>query len=355
MIFPGAEGEYDWQGYVPFEDMPYLYNPPEGYIATANHRTIDESFPHYVSAYWSPGYRYRRITELLRADDKHSIESLMAIQSDVVSVQARELLPYLLAAYMDPDYLRDRSPQVIEALDLMRQWDHAMDSESASATIFVVWSEQLREAIYQDEMEQAGDDYYSYFLRTGFSFRSVSYVLSRGQSTWFDDVTTPAVEDRDTIIRRAFEDAIARLTDEMGGKVSKWTWGRVHTLTHVHPLAGSSFIGKFLNWWLDLNVGPFHTSGTGNAVNAINYSAEDPFLGRKGAFKSTWGPSERGIIDLSDPDNTRFVLPTGQSGHPFSRHYSDQAELYNSGEYRTVAFTREAVEEAAYSTLILQP
>lgn len=107
-------------------------------------------------------------------------------------------------------------------------------------------------------------------------------------------------------------------------------------------------LGKFLDWWLNLNMGPFAMTGSDNTVNAINYQADLPYA-------SSWGPSERFIIDLSDFDNSRIVIPTGQSGNSFSRHYRDQAELFNTGQYRTVGFSREAVERNAWSTMVLNP
>lgn len=347
-LLPGATGEWDWEGYVPFEEMPYIYNTQENYIATANHKTVSDAFPYYVTSYWEPPFRLQRITELLDNTDNHTIESSMAIQNDVLSVQAREMVPFLLAAYSDSVSWQDLASQAVEALDLMRQWDFHIDAESVTATVYISWFEKLRDNIYKDEMDQAGDKIYDYYLRTGFSTESIIHLLEKGASPWFDNINTPGIEMADDIVCQAFEEAVKELTNKLGRRTARWQWGQLHTLTHAHTLTGGGALGKFLNWWLDLNVGPFRSSGSSNTVNAINHRASEPFI-------SIWGPSERSIIDLGNFDDSRMVLPTGQSGHPFSRHYDDQAELYNTGEYRTVPFTREAVEKAAYSTLILQP
>ncbi|UCD37470.1 MAG: penicillin acylase family protein [Fidelibacterota bacterium] len=347
-VLPGASGEYDWEGYVPFEEMPYLYNPPQGHVATANHQSITEDFPYYVTHYWVHPYRIRRIVEMLEAQDEHSMETLMAIQNDVLSVRARDLLPVLLAANEQPAGDEDNLQSMNDALEILRQWDYVMDAESPAATIFANWVKHLTEAIYKDEMDQAGDKVYEHFLSAGFVAKSLAHLLTREDSPWFDDVRSGDVETREDIIRRALETTVGDLTEGLGPKASKWTWGRLHTLTHSHILVGDGAVVKFLNWWLGLNVGPFPMSGSGYTVSAVDYSSSEPFISRS-------GPSQRSIIDLSNLDNSRMVLPTGQSGHPFDRHYNDQAEPFNAGEYRRVDFSREAVEHNAYSTLILQP
>lgn len=347
-VLPGASGEYDWQGYVPLEEMPFLYNPPSGYIATANNDIVGNDFPYYVTAYWALPYRVQRISELLADSREHDLESLMAIQNEALSVQARELVPILVAACEDSAGRQDLEPLVAKSLDLLIKWDYVMDTESAAATIFTAWFEHLKEAIYKDEMDKAGEEIYAHYLRTGFATKSIAYLLLKEASPWFDNVNTPDVEDRDTVIRWALAAAVEELRGKLGKRVRTWTWGRIHTLTHPHALAGGGRLGKFLDWWLDLNVGPFPVPGSGSTVNAINYRTRKPYV-------SNWGPSERSIIDLSNLDNSRMILPTGQSGHPFSRHYRDQAELYNTGQYRTVDFSREAVERNAHCTLVLQP
>ncbi|MCH7859691.1 MAG: penicillin acylase family protein, partial [Candidatus Marinimicrobia bacterium] len=347
-LLPGASGKYDWQGYLPFEELPYLYNPPGGYIATANNPTFDDAFPTYISAYWEQPFRVDRIAELLAAREDHTPETFMAIQNDVLSNAARELVPLLLDAYAEPDSGRHLPAPVADALALLGQWDYRMTTESAAATIFVAWFEQLKEVIYRDELDRAGQHTYALFLRSGFVSKSLHHLFRQSSSPWFDNVNTPELEDRAAASRQALEGAVAQLGEQSGGPPAHWTWGRLHTLTHPHALAGGGRLGKFLNAWLDLNVGTFPAPGSDRTVNAINYRPHE-------GFASNWGPSQRSIVDLADPDNSRMVLPTGQSGNPFSRHYRDQAELYNAGRYRPVDFTREAVERAAVSTLILQP
>lgn len=349
LLMPGSTGEWDWQGYLPFEALPFRYNPPEGYIATANNKTVGAPYPHYISAYWAPTARIERITELLAADELHSIGSVMAIQYDQVSAHARETVPFLLAAFNEgggeavPVAVRD-------ALAQLRRWDYSMSTSSVPTAIFNAWFVELVAAVYRDEMDRIGDRTYNDYLNLGalLPYRSISYLLKKGDSPWFDDIGTPAVEGRDDIIRRALVSAVERLSDELGGGVASWRWGRLHTLSHTHDLAKAGSVGKWLDRWLGLNVGPFPAPGAASTVNPSSFS-----LGRP--FKATAGPAFRLIMDLGDLDRSRVVLPSGQSGNPFSRHYDDQAELFMSGRYRDAAFSRGAVERHAAGTLILLP
>lgn len=350
LVMPGASGEWDWQGYVPFEEMPYIYNPPGGCIATANNKTIGSEFPYYISAYWVPPSRFERIVELLAARGQHSLESCMAIQNDVLSAHAREVVPFLLEAFQDEAGIGTLSPQGVEALEQLRRWDFTMPTESVPAAIFNSWFVELVAAIYKDEMDRAGEHFYDHYIQLGglLPYRSVTCLLQRGVSPWFDNLDTPEVETRDDIIRQAFRSAVDRLTQALGRRVAGWQWGEIHTMTHPHDLAGDGSLGRFLNWWLDLNVGPFPFPGANSTVNPGAYSLGNPFI-------ITAGASVRRILDMADFDNSRIVLPTGQSGDPFSRQYRDQAALFNTGQYRQVDFSREVVERNAYSTLILQP
>ncbi len=347
-VMPGASGEYDWQGFVPFEEMPFLYNPAAGYVATANNKTIGPEFPYFISAYWMPPARIERITELLAERERHSLESNLSIQTDVLSAHAREMVPFLLAAYAATD--DPSSPEVAAALERLADWDFVMSVGSVEATIYSAWFRHLVETIYRDELDRAGSEVYnSYISMAGLlPTRNITRLLVQGGSPWFDDVNTPEVEDADLCLRLAFEAALADLDDTLGGSMTGWRWGQVHTLTHRHDLAKGGFRGRFLDRWLGLNVGPFPMPGGNFTVNPGNYQLSTP-------YQAIAGASERKVIDVGAWDNSLIVLPSGQSGHPFSPHYSDQAQLFMEGQYRRVDFTLEAVLAGAVDSLVLKP
>ncbi len=346
MIMPGSTGEWDWQGMIPDEEMPYLYNPPSGYIVTANNKTIGPEFPHFISAYWAPPARAERIKDLIEASDKHSIETFMAIQYDDLSLHARDVMPYLMSAYKGVEV----EGLLAEALGVMAAWDYRMPTESAAAALYNIWYLEMIDGIYRDEMDGAGAGVYkSYNEMAGMlPLRNIPRLLAKGGSLWFDNINTEVIEWPDDIIRGSFENAVARLGAQFGTNMSAWEWGKIHTITHKHDLGRTGKLGKFLDWMLDLNIGPFPFPGAQSTVNPGNYNFSKP-------FDVTGGSSFRKIIDLSNWDNSKIIFPTGQSGNPFSEHYGDQAEMFMSGQYRQIDFSREAVEANAKHTLVLKP
>ena len=326
--------------------MPFLYNPPEGYIATANHNTLAEDYPYYFGRYWAGPYRINRIRELLEATEKHTLESMAAIQNDIRSDFAAQLVPHLLAAFNSSDPANARQA---EALEILRQWEFGMLADESAPAIFGAWLMALTDALYSDELESVGSGLKHGFLQSPATVRqNLLRIVRNGQSPWFDNMVTQEIEDKDTIIRQALAAAVSDLTRRLGGDISSWKWSSLHTVTYVHRLSQDEKYGRFLQWWLNLDIGPFGISGSPTTANAQAYKLYDPFT-------ITNGPSYRALFDMADLDRSKIILPTGQSGNPMDWHYRDQVPLYNSGSYRNVAFSDEAVERATVSTLVLKP
>src|SRR5258706_14155610 len=150
---PGWTGEYEWTGYVPFDQLPHVYNPPQGFIVSANNKVAPDSYPHLIGSSFAAPYRAVRITELIQSKDKLAPDDMAAIQADVRSSQARELLPYLLQA--QPTDERSRA-----AIELLRGWDGTVAGDSAQAAVYEAWYQQLPARIFADELgEQLWDDY----------------------------------------------------------------------------------------------------------------------------------------------------------------------------------------------------
>ena len=346
LLRPGASGEYDWQGYIPFEEMPFLYNPPEGYIATANHNTLTDAYPYYISRYWQGQYRINRIRQLLESTGKHSMESMAAMQNDIRSDYAEQLTPYLLAAF---EFSDPANAQQAEAVEILRQWDYVMASGDIAPTLFSAWLMALIDGLYADEMEIVGSGLQRGYLQSPSVVRqNVLRLMHNGQSPWFDNTVTSEIEDRDAIVRQALAVAVSDLTGRLGRDISHWQWARLHSVSYSHALSADKKYGDFLKRWLNLDIGPFGISGSPTTANAQAYKLYNP-------FEVTNGPSYRALFDLGDLDRSKIVLPTGQSGNPMDRHYRDQVPLYNSGRYRPVAFSAEAIAAATVSTLVLKP
>jgi len=348
---PGETSEYDWKGFVKSSALPSLFNPPTGIIATANHRTIPDNSPYYVSSLWHEKSRHDRISELLDGRSNLTVDDMTAIQQDVVSPFGQDIAPYFIKAFENETV--EEGSNLHYAINVLGEWTGGFEPESVGGLIFSTVMLELLEAVYIDEMALLGDDFFLAWIgpvgargNWAISLRNLRGILERGGSSWVDDVRTPnQVENLDEIIRRAFRSAVAELETRLGPSPGNWWWGRLHTLTHVHTIGGAK---PFLDRLFGFNVGPFESGGSSTTINNGEYTLSAP-------FQRVVGPSFRRIVDLSDLNSTQFVLPTGQSGLPRSSHYADQASLYMSGRYRTTLIDEATIRNSGFQKLVLKP
>ncbi|MBT3502860.1 MAG: penicillin acylase family protein [Candidatus Marinimicrobia bacterium] len=326
---PGHDTAFDWKGKVPYEEMPYLLNPEKGFISTANNKTIDESFPYYISGLWADPSRAEQIETRLNSMDNMTVDDMKSIQLDHTSPYAQITLPYILAVETGKE-----TGNLKRAYQFLRDWDGVEDVNSEAALVYHATMRNLVLNIYGDEMALLGNKYLEAF--TGLKYlvhRKLREVLQSGQSSWIDNITTPQkTETLNEILAKSVADAVDELNNNYGVNVSNWKWGDAHSLTHPHKLSSV----KFLNWLFKLDVGPFRSGGSDKTPNAGGYSFNEP-------YHQTAGASMRRIVDFSDMNNTQFILPTGQSGLPDSPHYRDQADMYHNGEYRTTWFNEKFI------------
>ncbi len=347
---PGETSEYDWQGFVEPTDLPFLFNPDRGFIATANNRTVSDQFPHYVSSLWHDKSRHARIVEMLGDRTGLTVKDMAEIQNDVVSPFGRDLSKQFTQALaaIPPEHESHRI-----ALDHLSRWDGDFSSRSAGALIFSMIMSNLLEAIYADEMALLGEKFYTGWIgpvgtsgNWGIPLRNLRAVMTNGGSSWVDDVRTPnRVESLNEIIRIAFDNSMIELEQQLGPSPADWWWGRLHILSHDHAIGGAM---PLLDRIFGFNVGPFESGGSSTTINNGEYSLSAP-------FRQVVGASFRRIVDLSDMNRTQFILPTGQSGLPGSPHYSDQAEMYNAGRYRTTLMDETVIRNSGFRKLLLVP
>ncbi|RYB92425.1 penicillin acylase family protein [Nocardioides glacieisoli] len=326
----------DWTGdYIPFDGLPSVLDPEEGFIATANQAVTDEDYPYLLTKDWDYGYRSTRIRDALLAEGELSVQEMSRLQLDSTNPMAETLVPYLLDIEDLPNrYYRN-------AQDLLRDWDFTSPADSAPAAYFnVVWR-KLLELTFHDDLRQrswpdGGDRW----------FLVVGRLLPEPAGQWWDDVTTEdVVETRDDILRQALLEARDELTRRQARDPRRWTWGRLHRMNLHNATLGESGVGPVERLF---NRDGWEVGGGSSIVDATSWNAAE-------GYEVTAAPSMRMVVSLADFDDSRWINLTGVSGHPASSHYSDQTELYVEGETLPWAYSREAVEAATDDRLVLTP
>ena len=352
---PGWTDEFEWQGYIPFEDLPSILNPERGYIVTANQAVVPldyydelaqklgEGRNYVFSREWDYGYRAQRITEMLNATQKHTIASFQSIQGDTKSLSAEELMPYLANLHFD-------DAELAGARDWLLQWDYRFNMESPQAVLYSNFLARLLDNLFNDQVHNVKlDDEPIHAYGTDADMRAVYLLMQEPDNAWWDDAaTTNIVETRDDILLRSFHEGYANSIAELGKDRNKWEWGDVHIATFVSlPLgeSGTSFIEHMVN------RGPFAVAGTMATVNNTAWVVEK--YGEDEGFAVDYLPSMRMIVDLSDLTQSVSINTTGQSGHPFGANYADMIDPYRHLQYHAMMWLRGQVEASAVERLIL--
>jgi penicillin amidase len=316
---PGWTGDAEWTGYLDFNSLPRLFNPPDGVIACANQRLSDDGYRWYLSTLWEPPSRILRIRELLQGAAQFTADDFKRMQQDVVSPYAREMTELLLTVCA-PGGSTDSARA--SALDYLRNWDFRFATGDIATTIFNEFYMKLLGNTYLDEM---GDSLFHNFTKFGaIPNRVTSGLMASDSSLWFDDVRTPGRESRNDIIRKSLSDALDALRRRMGNVMKEWRWGNLHTVTFRHPFGARSPLERIFD------VGPFPAGGGGTTLNKTEYATTDPYA-------VTVGASMRQVVDLARPREGYFVLTGGQSGQALNGHYDDQTPLWLNGGYIRVS------------------
>ncbi|WP_435107961.1 penicillin acylase family protein [Nocardiopsis synnemataformans] len=327
---PGWDSDYDWQEYVPFDELPSVYNPESGVIVTANQSVVDEDYGPYLTEDWNYGYRSQRINDLLEeaiTQGPVTAEDMSRVQNDPVDLSAVRIVPHLLEAEVDG--------VTAQAQDLLRDWDHRNETDSAAAAFYNATWRHLLPLLFDElgEQDMNGDSRGMYV---------VGRLLEDPESPWWRGAEASG---REEVLAAAMDAAARELTELLGEDPADWRWGDLHTLTATHESFGTSGIGPVE--WL-FNRGPVESAGGSSIVNATGW---DPAEGY--GIKTV--PSMRMVVDLADRDASTWIHLTGNSGHAFHPNYDDQLEPWSRGETLPFAVTEEAVRAAATDELVLNP
>lgn len=330
----GSSGEHEWLGYLPFEALPKVIDPEEGFIVTANER-IAPDFPGHL---FEPPYRSARIRQLLQEKPQYDLQDLQAIQLDIRSLQAEALIEGLIRPY-----LHEFRGETKEAAEGLLHWDREQRAGSVEASLFHTFYIKLLENAFQEKLNSRASGLYEwYFSIFHLAVGAADQILIRHDPLFMGDRPVEFIE-------KALQEAFTFLEGKLGRDPSKWGWGRLHSVTLQHPLARRrDLFSRLLNWLFDFNRGPYPCPGDGMTPNASAFLLSQP-------FEATIGPGYRQVIDLEDPNRSVWIIAGGASGDPRSPHYADQVPLWLEGRSLPMRFL--SLEEAMKkgSTLILHP
>ncbi len=334
-ILDGASGKDELIGYFDFNKNPQSENPESGYLYSANHR------PDPVNGYNYPGHytpmsRANRIKNYLEASDKFGIEDFKTMHRDVVSDTDRELA-HFFATHLIPLINNDEK----EGVELMAGWNGDYQLGDNTPLIYTKMQYYMIEYGIKDEL---GAKDFNAILGSYLVKRTILDLHKNKSSLWWDDVTTDEKETYDDILLKSYRKSMGDLYAQFGNDITAWKWSDAHTLTHVHPIGRKKPFNKLFN------VGPFPMNGTNAVMNKMAFP-----LNGEGKYEVYIGPAMRIIHDFSQPSNSISINPTGQSGHVMSKHYDDQAEMFNNGIYRKQMTDRKEIKENSIGTLTLTP
>ncbi len=321
----GWEQKNDWCGYIPFEALPKLYNPPQQAIASANNRITDNAYPYYLSQFFEPPPRIRRIEHLLGSRSKFSVEAMAQIQFDQVSLHALDLIAALRS---ELERIPDDNGTLKTAAARLLSWNGSCEETSVEAAIFHLFHHRLLINLLSPSLGEELCAAYTEILNQ--CIVPTDRILGDPHSIWF------AGRSRFALVLSALREACGELEDKLGPDMGSWRWGKIHQL-HMNHALGRLPVFKTL-----LGIGPIPTAGDGMTVNVGFYRHSNPYA-------QIVGPSLRCIVELGDSTRSEFILSSGQSGHPTSPHYSDQTPLWLNNQ-RLVLCTA-----AADRYLVLKP
>ncbi|MBI1815503.1 MAG: penicillin acylase family protein [Deltaproteobacteria bacterium] len=335
---PGWSDDYEWDGYAPFEHCPQTLDSPEHFLATANQRTTSKSSPHPVSHDWDAGFRAARIKSELHTRRRWAVADVAALQSDVTSLPAQMMVPYLVAA-LDGETNRDSTL----AQDLLRGWNGVLSIDSAAAALYEVILHRWFANAFR---AQLGDLFPHYIDQSSHVLQAALRLLEQPDPFWLaaaagaeqGDATTL----RDLVLRRCVREAVAELRERLGDDPQAWRWGRLHSVLFIHGAARTPELKRLFN------VGPFEMPGDGFTPNNTGQNF-------RFSYRQVAAASYRQVVDLGNPDASLSIHTIGQSGQPESPHFGDFAPLWARGEYHPMLFTRAAIDAVAEATLMLQP
>ena len=332
-----------WQGMFDASVNPVFLNPTGGILGNTNNKYIDRPFPEHISYDWGDTQRVQRWTRLMQNREVHTRDSFIEAQLDSVSPTARALLPLIGAELW---FQSENAPANTSlgrrqvALELLANWNGEMNEHLPEPLIYAAWIRALQIRLIEDELGPLHEE----FTQVEPLFIEKVYRDIVGAGQWCDVVQSTPVETCAEIARLALDDALAGLEKTYGSEITALRWGEAHQATHDHPVLGNIPV---LKWFVNIRQS---TSGGDNTLQRGKTigTGPNPYLNvNAGAY--------RGVYDFADPDSSVYIISTGQSGHPLSRHYDDLGELWRRGEYVPMSLDETLARAGATGITTLRP
>lgn len=352
---PGWNDDYEWTGTIPFDELPHSYNCDDHLYATANNCVVGAEYAYHLSLDTMNGFRAKRIIELLTAQEKLSADDYARIQIDQFCLPAatfQKLTRAFGEKIVEHEALRARAASARDAMDLLNTWDCNLTADSAAGALYETTLYFAMERLFRPCL----DDLTTTFIGVGFhpllhpvngAYMDRAYlialrILQNEETEWMFDPGENSVTSVD-ILAHALNDAMKFLETNIAFDMKQWQWGKLHRAGFHHPLGAVKPLDRVFN------RGPFPYGGDTSTVWQGAFVPKMP-IPDEAVFTASW----RQIMDVSDWDNSRGVHPTGQSGHPASRHYDDQMQMWLHGKHHPLLWSREKILEQPEGILILE-
>ncbi|MCC1480186.1 penicillin acylase family protein [Roseibaca sp. Y0-43] len=343
MPAPGWQAENRWLGTLPYSANPSFTDPEAGILLNTNNQLLDRPFPLHVGHDWGDSQRIERLGHLVQARSVHTRDSFIEAQLDTVSPAARALLP-LVAANLwfsgdaAPEGTRAHTRQ--RALRLLAEWNGEMNEHLPEPLIYTAWMRALQERLIRDELGPLADE----FTHMDPAFVARVFRDQQGAGAWCDIIQSSVTETCDDMALVALDDALLRLSERFGDNLESWRWGDAHIARHDHPVLRDASMLRFVVNIRQSTSGGDHTLNMGRAAGL----GDEPFA-------NVMGPVYRGVYDFVDPESSVFIISTGQSGHPLSRHYDDLGDLWRRGEYIPMTLDPDLARAGTIGVITLVP
>ncbi|WP_081909633.1 penicillin acylase family protein [Aureispira sp. CCB-QB1] len=328
----GYDALHEWTGRVPFEAMPHVLNPTQGYYYTCNNKLVGDDYPYDLGNIWMNGYRAKRLQTLLDSKDKFGFDDFASWQLDFVSLPGASFIQLVRRLIQEKQY-ENLSGYLKKTVDLFLNWDCELTADSVGGAIYQVLKQELIDLIFDKNKSIRGvvpRKELPIFAVSEFFGHDVTAILrlfDNPNSVWWE-------RSPEEILLEALKNTTEYLTNKLGSNTANWKWGRLHPMVAKHALGVKPILGEIFD------TGNLPIGGDTDTLCQMAFVPGEHYGG-----KSLIGASYRQMIDMGDFANSKCIAPVGQSGNVQSPHYADQMERWVNGDYKTMLWTREQVEQ----------